>query len=113
MQSQPCRGIDSRPIFGFHSFTGFTALAIVRLCLSAMPETTVHFAHSVLSIPTTNHNRRAIMKTRRQAFTCLSGITLVLVLSLASVPALWADSQKVAASPPPSMAAIQAAYGHL
>jgi len=53
------------------------------------------------------------MKTRRHAFTCLRDITFVIAVSLASAATLWADSAQVAVSPPPSIAAVEAAYGHL
>ena len=53
------------------------------------------------------------MKTRRQTGTCLGGITLAIALNLIPAATLWADSPKVAAPPPSSMAAVQSAYGHL
>jgi hypothetical protein len=53
------------------------------------------------------------MKTRKHAVTVLKGITLAIAVILASAPTLWANSAQVAASPPPSMAAVETAYGHL
>jgi hypothetical protein len=51
------------------------------------------------------------MKTRRHAVVFLTGLTLAVALTPAA--ALWADSPKVAAPPPLSMAHVQSAYGHL
>jgi hypothetical protein len=51
------------------------------------------------------------MKTIRHAIAILTGLTLAVALTPAAT--LWADSPKVAAPPPPSMAHVQPAYGHL
>lgn len=53
------------------------------------------------------------MKTRRHAVILLRRITLVAALSLAPASTLWADPPKAAAPPLPSMANVQASYGHL
>ena len=53
------------------------------------------------------------MKTRRQAVTFLTGITLAVALSLAPAATLWSDIVKTDTPPPPSMAVMQSAYGHL
>jgi len=52
------------------------------------------------------------MKTKRHAVTFLKGITVAVALSLMPAATLWANSTQGAA-PPPSMAAVQSAYGHL
>src|SRR5438094_3197626 len=56
---------------------------------------------------------RGTMKTRSQGVTCLRGITLAIAVNLIPAATLWADSPKVAAPPPSSMAAVQSVYGHL
>ena len=53
------------------------------------------------------------MKTKRQTVTFLMGITLTVALSLVPAATMWADPPKAAAPPPPSMADVQSAYGHL
>ena len=53
------------------------------------------------------------MKTKRHAVTVLRGITLAGALSLVPAATLWADPPTAVAPPPPSMAAVQSAYGHL
>lgn len=53
------------------------------------------------------------MKTRRYAVTVLRGLTLAVALSLAPAATLWADQPNAAAPPPPSIAHVQSAYGHL
>ncbi len=53
------------------------------------------------------------MKTGKHAVAYLRGITVAVAVSLASAPTLWADLPKATAPPPPSMAAVQSAYGHL
>jgi hypothetical protein len=53
------------------------------------------------------------MKTGNHAVTFLTGIMLTVALSLAPAATLWAGSGQVAAPPPPSMATVQSAYGHL
>ena len=53
------------------------------------------------------------MKTRRHAVILLRRITLAAALSLAPAATLWADPPKAAAPPLPSMANVQASYGHL
>ena len=113
-QSQPGHCFRSRRISGVHSLTDLTALAIVRLSVSPRQGITVHSASSGLSVSTTHHKQgEHAMKTRRHAVAFLTGITLAVALSLAPAATLWADPPKADAPPPPSMAAVQSAYGHL
>lgn len=54
------------------------------------------------------------MKIQKRSGYISAGITLAVALSLAPAATLWADSAKVAASPPSSsMVTVQSAYGHL
>jgi len=57
MQSYPGRSLRSRCISGVHSFTDFTARAMLRLSLSPRQGITVYSTVSSLSILTTDHNQ--------------------------------------------------------
>ena len=66
----------------------------------------------MLRVSTTFHNQRYYegQEARGHRF---ERITLAVELSLMPAATLWADSPKVAAPPPPSMADVQSTYGQL